>query len=110
MTIYAQLCGWPLARAHTGTGDRVALAAYLGGSAKFAQAIAEFADAYADQNERDYAAVQDAAKGGIGEAPPRSSRHMPGFGGAAASSRVDNQRRRGGSDDDRVLVEALSYD
>ena len=62
MTVYASLCGWTLARAHARSGDRVALAAYLGGSAKFDQAIADFAETYADQNERDYAALQDAVK------------------------------------------------
>jgi uncharacterized protein DUF2252 len=56
MTLYAGLCGWILARAHARSGDRVALAACLGGSAKFYQAIAEFAETYADQHERDYAA------------------------------------------------------
>jgi uncharacterized protein (DUF2252 family) len=64
MTIYARLCGWTLARAHARSGDRVAMAAYLGGSAKFDKAIAEFAETYADQNERDYAAFQTAAKNG----------------------------------------------
>ena len=54
----------PAARAHARSGDRIALAAYLGGSAKFAQAIADFAEAYADQNERDYAALQAAVKDG----------------------------------------------
>jgi uncharacterized protein (DUF2252 family) len=64
MAVYAQMCGWTLARAHARSGDRIALAAYLGGSAKFAQAIADFAEAYADQNERDYAALQAAVKDG----------------------------------------------
>ena len=68
MTIYARLCGWTLARAHARSGDRVALAAYLGGSAKFDRAIAEFAETYADQNERDYAALQAAVKSGKAEA------------------------------------------
>src|SRR6202034_592276 len=58
MTLYAQLCGWTLARAHARSGDRIALAAYLGGSAKFDQAIADFAETYAHQNERDYAEFQ----------------------------------------------------
>ncbi|HEY4701944.1 MAG TPA: DUF2252 domain-containing protein, partial [Streptosporangiaceae bacterium] len=53
MTVYARLCGWTLARAHARSGDRIALAAYLGGSGKFDQAIADFAETYADQNERD---------------------------------------------------------
>jgi uncharacterized protein (DUF2252 family) len=68
MTVYARLCGWTLARAHARSGDRVALAAYLGGSAKFDRAIAEFAETYADQNERDYAALQAAVKSGKAEA------------------------------------------
>jgi hypothetical protein len=68
MTIYARLCGWTLARAHARSGDRVALAAYLGGSAKFDQAIADFAETYADQNEGDYAAFQTAVKDGKAEA------------------------------------------
>jgi uncharacterized protein (DUF2252 family) len=68
MTLYAQLCGWTLARAHARSGDRVALAAYLGGSDKFDQAIADFAETYADQNERDYAALKTAVKEGRAEA------------------------------------------
>ncbi|MGE5291271.1 MAG: DUF2252 domain-containing protein [Micromonosporaceae bacterium] len=64
MTVYARLCGWTLARAHARSGDRIALAAYLGSSAKFDQAIADFAETYADQNERDYAALQNAVKDG----------------------------------------------
>jgi uncharacterized protein (DUF2252 family) len=62
MAVYAQMCGWTLARAHARSGDRIALAAYLGGSGKFDQAIADFAETYADQNERDYAALQTAVK------------------------------------------------
>jgi uncharacterized protein (DUF2252 family) len=68
MTLYARLCGWTLARAHARSGDRIALAAYLGGSAKFDAAIADFAETYADQNERDYAALQAAVKDGTAEA------------------------------------------
>jgi len=68
MTVYARLCGWTLARAHARSGDRIALAAYLGGSAKFDQAIADFAETYADQNELDYAALQGAVKDGMAEA------------------------------------------
>ena len=70
LTAYAQLCGWTLARAHARSGDRIALAAYLGGSTKFDQAIAEFAETYADQNERDYVALQTAVKQGKAEATP----------------------------------------
>ena len=68
MTIYARLCGWTLARAHARSGDRIALAAYLGRSDKFDQAIADFAERYADQNEDDYAAFQAAVKDGKAEA------------------------------------------
>jgi uncharacterized protein (DUF2252 family) len=68
MTFYASLCGWTLARAHARSGDRIALAAYLGGSAKFGQAIADFAETYADQNELDYAAFQAAVKDGTAQA------------------------------------------
>jgi len=64
MAIYARMCGWTLARAHARSGDRIALAAYLGGSDKFDHAIADFAETYADQNERDYAALQTAVKDG----------------------------------------------
>ena len=68
MTVYAHLCAWTLARAHACSGDRVALAAYLGGSDVFDRAIAEFAEVYADQNDRDYATFQEAAKTGQIEA------------------------------------------
>ncbi len=68
MTVYARLCGWTLARAHACSGDRIALGAYLGGSSKFDEAIADFAETYADQNERDYAALQTAVKDGRAEA------------------------------------------
>ena len=65
---YAGLCGWTLARARARSGDRIALAAYLGGSDKFDQAIADFAEKYADQNEHDHAALQAAVKDGRVEA------------------------------------------
>ena len=68
LKVYARLCGWTLARAHARSGDRIAIAAYLGGSGKFDQAIADFAEAYADQNERDYASLQAAVKDGRAEA------------------------------------------
>jgi Uncharacterized protein conserved in bacteria (DUF2252) len=64
MTEYARLCGWTLARGHARSGDRVALSAYLGRSPRFENAMADFAEAYADQNEADYAAFQDAVKQG----------------------------------------------
>jgi hypothetical protein len=61
---YAELCGWTLARAHARSGDRIALAAYLGNSDAFDRAMSAFAEAYADQSERDYAALQAAVKSG----------------------------------------------
>ena len=64
MRLYGELCGWTLARAHARSGDRIAIAAYLGGSDKFDQAITQFADAYADQNERDHQALIDAVASG----------------------------------------------
>jgi len=62
--IYARLCGWTLARAHARSGDRVAIAAYLGGGESFDRAIAEFAERYADQNERDHAGLVAAIDSG----------------------------------------------
>ncbi len=64
MRIYGELCGWTLARAHARSGDRIAIAAYLGGRDVFDQAITRFAAAYADQNERDHAALAKAADSG----------------------------------------------
>ena len=61
---YGALCGWTLARAHARSGDRIAIAAYLGGSDVFDQAITEFACAYADQNERDHQSLVDAVAAG----------------------------------------------
>ena len=57
-------CGWTLARAHARSGDRVAIASYLGKSDTFDHAIAAFAETYADQNERDYKALQEAVDEG----------------------------------------------
>ncbi|NMO94019.1 DUF2252 domain-containing protein [Actinomycetospora sp. TBRC 11914] len=54
MLAYGQICGWTLARAHARSGDRIALAAYLGGGDAFDVAVEAFARAYADQNERDH--------------------------------------------------------
>jgi uncharacterized protein (DUF2252 family) len=64
LQIYAGMCGWTLARAHARSGDRIAIAAYLGGSDVFDRAIAQFATAYADQNERDHQSLVDAVKSG----------------------------------------------
>jgi uncharacterized protein (DUF2252 family) len=68
MRTYAQLCGQTLARAHARSGDRIAIAAYLGKSDVFDRAVAEFAAAYADQNERDLAGLAAAARSGRVEA------------------------------------------
>ena len=64
MNIYGEMCAWTLARAHARSGDRIAIAAYLGSSNVFDKAVTEFASAYADQNERDHAALLDAVESG----------------------------------------------
>jgi uncharacterized protein (DUF2252 family) len=64
MRLYGELCGWTLARAHARSGDRIAIAAYLGGSDVFDQAITAFAAAYADQNEADHEALVRAVDSG----------------------------------------------
>ena len=64
MGLYGRVCGWTLARAHARSGDRIAIASYLGGGDVFDRAVADFSVAYADQNERDYAALKKAAADG----------------------------------------------
>ena len=64
LTKYVSLCARALAHAHARSGDRVAIAGYLGNGPSFDRALAEFADIYADQNERDYKALQAAHAGG----------------------------------------------
>jgi uncharacterized protein (DUF2252 family) len=64
MATYAYLCAGSLARAHARSGDRIAIAAYLGSSDAFDRALAEFSEDYADQNERDYDALVQAEKDG----------------------------------------------
>ncbi|MGW4896599.1 DUF2252 domain-containing protein [Kitasatospora sp. NPDC004240] len=64
MLAFGELCGATLARAHARSGDRIAIAAYLGGGDAFDRALAEFAEAYADQNERDHRALLDAIRSG----------------------------------------------
>jgi hypothetical protein len=64
MSRYGQICATTLARAHARSGDRIAIASYLGSSDSFDLAITEFAEAYADQNERDYNALVEAEKSG----------------------------------------------
>jgi uncharacterized protein (DUF2252 family) len=62
MMVYGEMCGWTLARAHARSGDRVAIASYLGKNDIFENSLVEFASAYADQNERDYQALVEAVK------------------------------------------------
>jgi uncharacterized protein (DUF2252 family) len=64
MELWGRMCGWTLARAHARSGDRVAIAAYLGKSDAFERAIGKFSVAYADQNERDYQALAEAVASG----------------------------------------------
>ena len=64
MAGYASVCGWTLAKAHARSGDAIAIAAYLGTSDAFDKAMAEFAESYADQNERDYEALKAAVADG----------------------------------------------
>jgi len=65
---YAELCGWTLARAHARSGDRVAIAGYLGKSDKFDRALAKFAEGYADRTDKDHAALAAAVTDGRIEA------------------------------------------
>ena len=64
MAEYGKLCGWTLARAHARSGDRIAIAAYLGNSDSFDRAILEFSKAYAEQNDSDYQELAAAVKSG----------------------------------------------
>jgi uncharacterized protein (DUF2252 family) len=64
MRIYGEACAWTLARAHAVSGDRIAVASYLGSGPRFENAIAQFAETYADQNERDHRALADAIQSG----------------------------------------------
>jgi uncharacterized protein (DUF2252 family) len=57
---YGRMCGWTLARAHARSGDRIAIASYLGAGTTFDEAIADFSEAYADQTRRDYDSVRAA--------------------------------------------------
>ena len=72
MTVYAEVCGRALAKAHARSGDAIAIAGYLGAGDSFDRALASFAEAYADQNERDYRALQDAVA-----VRPRGGRNRP---------------------------------
>ena len=64
MATYGKLCGWALARAHARSGDRIAIAAYLGNGTKFDRALVEFSKVYAEQNERYYQALNEAINSG----------------------------------------------
>jgi uncharacterized protein (DUF2252 family) len=64
MAVYGRMCGWTLARGHARSGDRIAIASYLGGGSSFDRAIVQFSEAYAEQNERDYQALTQAVKSG----------------------------------------------
>ncbi len=64
LELYATVCGWTLARAHARSGDRIAIAEYLGKGDVFDIAVAEFSRAYADQNDKDHAALRQAADDG----------------------------------------------
>ena len=64
MMLYARLCGHALAKAHARSGDAIAIASYLGAGSTFDRAMSAFAEAYADQNERDYNALQAAVASG----------------------------------------------
>ncbi len=68
MAVYGQVCGWTLARAHARSGDRVAIGAYLGKRDTFDEAVADFAAAYADQNDKDHARLRAAIDEGRVEA------------------------------------------
>ena len=68
MTVYGRMCGWTLARAHARGGDRVAISAYLGRKDTFDQAVADFAVAYADQNEKAHVRMTETIAAGELEA------------------------------------------
>ncbi len=70
MAMYGKLCGWTLARAHARSGDRIAIAAYLGNGDSFDRAIVEFSKAYAQQNDSDYQDLAAAVKSGRITAKP----------------------------------------
>jgi predicted alpha/beta hydrolase len=60
MPTFAELCGATLARAHARSGDRIAIASYLGSGQSFDHALVTFAEAYADQNEKDHRSLVEA--------------------------------------------------
>jgi hypothetical protein len=64
MTGYARLCGWTLARAHARSGDALAISSYVGTGDVLDRSLADFSERYADQNQRDYDAFQQAIRDG----------------------------------------------
>ena len=64
LNYYGRLCGWALARAHARTGRATLISGYLGTNEDFDQAIADFAIAYANQNEQDYRRLLEAISAG----------------------------------------------
>jgi len=74
LVAYSEICGWTLARAHARSGDRFAIAAYLGKGDAFDRARVAFAETYADQNERDHAALAAAVRAGAVPVDLRSLR------------------------------------
>ena len=97
MRLYGELCGWTLARAHARSGDRIAIAAYLGGSDVFDQAITQFAAAYADQNERDHQVAR--RRGRLGTDHRRARPVRSGWPAPASSAalRGSDSGRAGGT-------------
>jgi uncharacterized protein (DUF2252 family) len=92
LNIYGQLCGWALARAHAKAGDPWAISGYLGKNAQFDEAMGQFALAYADQAERDHAALRAAVRAGIVEVQlePMQPVHLPGSRAGPAPSSCTN--------------------
>ena len=88
MGVYGEMCGWTLARAHARSGDRIAIASYLGSSDAFDRAIAEFSEAYADQNERDHAGAHAGDRGREGAGDPGDLKRTcrPGYSRASIAS------------------------
>jgi hypothetical protein len=84
MVQYAEYCGWALARAHARAGQPALIAGYLGKGAQFDEACADFAIAYAGQNQRDYEALVRAARQGRIEVRPKASIALRCIKGAAA--------------------------
>src|ERR1044072_5419017 len=85
LAAYGEICGMTLAHAHARSGDRIAIAASLGKADASDRALAEFAESYADQNERDYEALRKAAREGRVEGRP-AARRRSREGGARATA------------------------